>query len=163
LPYVKLPTIHSSRIFAVVFAAATLMSSLVACADEPRVAIVDRGGAYHAVVKVEIANTVSSREIGLMYRSHLDENAGMIFIFQEPQHLTFWMKNTEIPLDMIFADANGKIVGMVQNAMPFSEQMLAVNGNSLYVLEVNGGFAKRHAISAGDTMKFAGFVPHAKD
>jgi uncharacterized membrane protein (UPF0127 family) len=160
---VKLPTNPSSRIFAIVFAAAILMLSLVACADEPRVEIIDRDGAYHAVIKVEIANTVSSREIGLMYRSHMDENAGMIFVFQEPQHLTFWMKNTEIPLDMIFAAANGKIVGMVENAVPFSEQMLAVNGDSLYVLEVNGGFAKRHVIAVGDTMKFAGFVPHAKD
>ncbi len=95
-----------------------------------------------------------------MYRQHLDANAGMIFVFPHPEHQTFWMKNTEIPLDMIFADENGKVLGIVENAAPFTETSRAVDGDSLYVLEVNGGFAERHHLAAGDIMKFSGFAPH---
>jgi len=135
---------------------------MVACADDPRVELSGPGG-VKAIVRVEIADTGARREVGLMYRNHLDENAGMIFVFKEPQHLTFWMKNTEIPLDMIFAAPDGRIVGIVENAQPFSEQILSVDGDSQYVLEVNGGFCKRHAIKAGDIMKFTGFVPRARD
>ncbi len=135
--------------------------ALTACANEPRVLIEAPNGKRLASVKVEIADTPSERELGLMYRQHLDENAGMIFIFPSASHLTFWMKNTEIPLDMIFANANGKIVGIVENAIPFSEESIGVDGNSLYVLETNGGFAKRHHLQAGDILKFSGFNPRA--
>jgi uncharacterized membrane protein (UPF0127 family) len=110
---------------------------------------------------VEIAKTPAARELGLMYRNHLDENAGMIFVFPSASHLSFWMKNTEIPLDMLFADSRGKIVGIVENAAPFSEESLGVDGDSLYVLEVNGGFAQRHQIKAGDVLRFVGFTPQA--
>ncbi len=123
--------------------------ALTACANDPRVLIEAPDGKRLASIKVEIADTPSERELGLMYRQHLDENAGMIFIFPSASHLTFWMKNTEIPLDMIFADANGKIVGIVENATPFSEESLGVDGDSLYVLETNGGFAKRHHLQCG--------------
>jgi uncharacterized membrane protein (UPF0127 family) len=135
--------------------------ALTACANDPRVLIEAPDGKRLANVKVEIADTPSERELGLMYRQHLDENTGMIFIFPSASHLSFWMKNTEIPLDMIFADAKGKIVGIVENATPFSEESLGVDGDSLYVLETNGGFAKRHHLHAGDNLKFVGFTPHA--
>lgn len=115
-----------------------------------------------AVVKVEIADTTAARELGLMYRNHLAEDAGMIFVFPAPDRLSFWMKNTEIPLDMIFADASGKIVGIVENAVPYSEKPLGVDTASLYVLEVNGGFALRHNVTPGDTLKFRGFVPQGR-
>lgn len=114
-------------------------------------------------MRVEIADDSASRELGLMYRKHLNEDAGMIFVFKEPQHLSFWMKNTELPLDMIFAAPDGRIVGIVADAHPFSERNLAVEGDSEYVLEVNGGFCKRHAIKPGDMMKFTGFVARARD
>jgi uncharacterized protein len=115
------------------------------------------------MVRVEIADTAEAREMGLMYRQHLAQNAGMLFIFKAPHPLTFWMKNTEIPLDMIFADADGIVMGIVANAEPFSERQLSVAGNSQYVLEVNGGFAQRHGIRPGDHLQFLGFTPRAEN
>jgi len=143
--------------------ALALTTAAAACAGGPRVALVAPNGPQRALVKVEIANTTAARELGLMYRSHLDEDAGMIFVFPSPDRLSFWMKNTEIPLDMIFADSAGKIVGIVENAEPFSEKPLGVGADSQYVLEVNGGFAQRHHVTAGDRLKFSGFVPRASE
>jgi uncharacterized membrane protein (UPF0127 family) len=137
--------------------------SAPACVGSPRVEIADGSGTSKAVVKVEIADTATTRELGLMYRQRLDSNAGMLFVFKQPQHLTFWMKNTEIPLDMIFADANGTIVGIVANAEPFSERQLSVDAESQYVLEVNGGFAQRHGIKPSDRLRFLGINRSANE
>jgi uncharacterized protein len=141
--------------------AAMLAAATAACAHGPRVAILAPGGDTLATVHVEIADTPAAREIGLMYRSHLDEDAGMLFAFAAPAQLEFWMKNTEIPLDMIFADANRRVFGVVADAQPYSEQHLGVDGQSLYVLEVNGGFAARHHVAAGARLEFEGFTPRA--
>jgi uncharacterized membrane protein (UPF0127 family) len=144
--------------------AITVMAVFAACAQEqPKVAITGQDGRDLIVVNVEVAATNAKRELGLMFRRHLDEQAGMIFLFKQPQHLTFWMKNTLIPLDMIFADSDGRIVGIVENAAPLSESIDAVDGDSQYVLEVNGGFCKRHGVIAGDRLRFIGFVPNASD
>ena len=144
--------------------AITVMAAFAACAQEqPKVAITGSDGRDRIVVNVEVAATGAKRELGLMFRRHLDEEAGMIFLFKQPQHLTFWMKNTLIPLDMIFADSDGRIVGIVENAAPLSESIDAVDGDSQFVLEVNGGFCKRHGVIAGDRLRFIGFVPNASD
>jgi len=140
-----------------------LMLWFAACADGPRVEICDASGAAKAVVKVEIADSEPAREVGLMYRQRLAPNAGMLFVFKRPQPLTFWMKNTEIPLDMIFAEANGTVNGIIAEAEPFSEQPLRVGGDSQYVLEVNGGFARWHGIKPGDRFRFVGATPSARD
>ncbi|MGC1676190.1 MAG: DUF192 domain-containing protein [Candidatus Binataceae bacterium] len=143
--------------------AAIFALALIACARGPCVAIVAPGGKEVARVRVEVADTASERETGLMYRSHLDEDAGMIFVFREPSRLSFWMKNTEIPLDMIFADADGKIVGIVANAAPYTLTPRAVDADASYVLEVNGGFAARHHVAAGDKLIFSGFTPQTSE
>jgi uncharacterized protein len=140
-----------------------LMVGIAACADAPQVRICEANGASKAVVRVEIADTAESRELGLMYRQHLAQDAGMLFVFERPQHLTFWMKNTEIPLDMIFADADGKVTGIIARAEPFSERQLSIGLESQYVLEVNGGFARLHGITPGDRMLFLGFRPVATE
>jgi uncharacterized membrane protein (UPF0127 family) len=145
------------------FPAALLLLTIAACAGGPRVKISDANGAVVAIVRVEVADTTTAREVGLMYRQRLDSDAGMLFVFDQPQHLTFWMKNTEIPLDMIFARADGTVVGIIKNAEPFSERQLGVAGESQYVLEVNGGFTRRHGIEPGDRLKFVGLTPSAKD
>lgn len=149
-------------IFAAV-SAAILTIALAACAQEPRTTITAPDSTTRAVVRVEVADTGVKRETGLMYRKHLDEDAGMIFVFTKPEHQTFWMKNTEIPLDMIFAGASGRIIGIAENAVPFSERMVSVAGDSQYVLEVNGGFCKRHGVRSGDALKFSGFVAQARE
>jgi uncharacterized membrane protein (UPF0127 family) len=135
----------------------------VIAAEMPRVEIVAPNGTVRASVAVELSDKEGEREFGLMYREHLGENAGMLFVFAAPSHQTFWMKHTEIFLDMMFADAGGRIIGIVQNAAPESEKMLSVDGESQYVLEVNGGFCKRHGIAASDRLRFVGFTPHARD
>jgi uncharacterized membrane protein (UPF0127 family) len=144
--------------------AITVMAALAACAQEqPKIGITGADGRDLIVVNVEVAATNAKRELGLMFRRHLDEAAGMIFLFKQPQHLTFWMKNTLIPLDMIFADPDGRIVGIVENAAPLSESIDAVDGDSQFVLEVNGGFCKRHGVIAGDRLRFIGFASNASD
>jgi uncharacterized protein len=151
------------RASALILSLAALCAAMTACAQGPRVEIVGPDGKIHADVAVEIASTPQERETGLMYRNHLGANDGMIFLFTHPQPLTFWMKNTEIPLDMIFADANRRIVGTVIRAEPYSEQLLSVGGDSQYVLEVNGGFCQAHQIQPGDHLKFMGFADKAED
>jgi uncharacterized membrane protein (UPF0127 family) len=134
--------------------------ALLGCARGPCVLIVGADGKPRATVAVEVANTGAQREVGLMYRKHLDDDAGMIFVFPDAARRNFWMHNTEIPLDMIFADANGMVTGIVANAEPYSDKLLGVDGDSEYVLEVNGGFCAKHGIKAGDQLNFSGFSTH---
>jgi uncharacterized membrane protein (UPF0127 family) len=149
---------------AAAIAALSLMTTaLSACAQGPRIEIVGPDGARRAVVSVEVASRPATREYGLMFRKQMDENAGMIFVFNAPKHQTFWMKNTILSLDMIFADSSGKIIGVVRRAEPFSENIDAVDGDSQYVLEVNGGFCERHGVKAGDVLHFEGFVPQTAE
>ena len=109
-----------------IVALSIMTTALSACAQGPHIEIVGPDGARRAAVSVEIADTPARREYGLMYRKQMDEDAGMIFVFTAPKHQTFWMKNTIIPLDMIFADGSGKIIGVVRKAEPFSEAIDAV-------------------------------------
>jgi uncharacterized membrane protein (UPF0127 family) len=133
------------------------------CQSGPRVKILDARGNCKAVVRVEIADTPAARELGLMYRQHLPQDSGMLFVFKQPQRLVFWMKNTEIPLDMIFAGPDQTVTGIVANAEPFSERQLSAGGDAQFVLEVNGGYARRHGIAPGDRLEFLGLTPSAKD
>ena len=139
------------------------VAALLGCARGPCVAIVAPDGTTRASVTVEIADTNSKREVGLMYRKHMDPDSGMIFLFKSPTILKFWMHNTELPLDMIFADGNRRVVGIVGNAQPFSEKLLGPDAESQYVLEVNAGFCARQRIKAGDRLDFSGFSNRALD
>jgi uncharacterized membrane protein (UPF0127 family) len=142
---------------------AVLVLAMASCARDPTVAIIAPNGDGRATVRVEIANTNAAREVGLMYRKHLDPDAGMLFVFAAPAPVSFWMKNTEIPLDMVFADSDARVIGIVENAEPYSEQLLSVSGASQYVLEVNGGFCRRYGVKPGDRLKFLSFSPRASD
>ena len=137
-----------------------LATSALGAAQTPKVVINASDGAERAAVRVELAVTPGQRTFGLMYREHLDDDAGMLFIFPAVDQLKFWMKHTEIPLDMIFADPAGGVVGIVANATPYSEKPVGPDAPALYVLEVNGGFCARHGVHAGDKMNFVGFEPH---
>jgi len=114
------------------------------------------GGPRSIPVRVELALTSAQRERGLMFRNHLDPDAGMLFLFPSPAPLTFWMKNTLIPLDMIFIDSNRRIVGIVENAEPETETGRHVEGNSQYVLEIGGGLSQKWGVTAGSTVEFQG-------
>jgi uncharacterized membrane protein (UPF0127 family) len=135
-----------------------LALNAAACRAEPRVIIVTSEG-RELTVPVEIADTPAKRERGLQYRQDLAADRGMIFLFPAESPLSFWMKNTPLPLDMMFIGRNRKIVGIVEEAAPFSLDPRAVPAPSQFVLEVHGGFAKRHGVKAGDSVRFENISP----
>lgn len=109
-------------------------------------------------LRVYIANTNLEREQGLMNVSTLPQNEGMIFIFNDaPKIRTFWMKNTVIPLDMIFFNSNFQLVYIQNDATPCNTANCTIYSsqfNSLYVLETNAGWAASHDLQPGDVIKF---------
>jgi len=109
-----------------------------------------------AEVSLEVAATPAERERGLMYRSSLAEGRGMLFVFDEDGNHGFWMKNTLIPLDMLFIARDGTVVGVHANATPLSTANISVGKSSRYVLEVPGGWAARHGIAAGARVELRG-------
>jgi uncharacterized membrane protein (UPF0127 family) len=109
-------------------------------------------GAGGATINAEVASTEAEQERGLMYRTSMPANHGMLFEMGVSEAYQFWMKDTCIPLDMIFADAQGNIVGIVQNAAPLNDTPLGVGRPSAYILEVNGGWASQHGVVAGQRM-----------
>ena len=113
-------------------------------------------------VEVELALSDAQREQGLMDRSQLALGRGMLFVFPRESPQTFWMKNTLIPLDMIFIRADLTILGIVAEAEPLTLTPRGVPGPSLYVLEVPGGYASVQHWAKGDRVKFDG-VPAAKN
>jgi hypothetical protein len=110
-------------------------------------------GAKGAALTVEIASDDHDRQRGLMYRRHMAEDAGMIFLFDERQNHTFWMHNTCIPLDMMFIDGDGTIVGIEENVPTMDDSTFEVGCPSRYVLEVNAGWSRRHGVAAGQSVK----------
>ena len=91
-------------------------------------------------IEIEVASTVQEIQQGLMYRQNMDESKGMLFMFPDMQPRGFWMKNTLIPLDIIYVDADKTIVSIQKNTTPLSEQNLPSSSDAQYVIEVNAGF-----------------------
>jgi uncharacterized protein len=135
-------------------------TGVTACQAQPQVGITTQSG-REVAFQVELADTPAKRELGLQYRRELAEDRAMIFIFPREEQLSFWMKNTPIALDMIFISAERKIAGIVENTVPFSLDARSVNGTSQYVLEINGGLARRYGFKPGDSVRFQGFSPQA--
>jgi len=106
----------------------------------------DWGG---AVFSVEIAKTNATREKGLMFRKSLPRFSGMLFIYESPQRAMFWMKNTLIPLDMLFIDKHGTVRRIHQNAVPRDLSVINGGRNIYAVLEINGGLAARLGVTIG--------------
>ena len=133
-------------------------ASAAGCGAEPKVVLVGRNS-NEIPFLVEIADTPEKREIGLMYRTEMAPDRGMVFIFPYESPQSFWMKNTPLPLDMIFIGRDMKIVGIVEQAVPFSLDPRGVSTPSQFVLEINGGLAKRYGLRPGDGVRFEGFEP----
>jgi len=100
--------------------------------------------------KVELAETPAQMTQGLMFRTSLPPDAGMLFDYKEPTAATMWMRNTLIPLDMLFVDAQGRIVNIHQRAVPESLDLIAAAAPVRAVIELNGGTASRLGIQPGD-------------
>jgi uncharacterized protein len=109
-----------------------------------------------AQVSVEVVKTSATIERGLMFREHLPPDQGMLFLMKEERAWSFWMRNTLIPLDMIFIAKDMTIAGIVENAEPRTETLREVSAPSLYVLEVNGGYCAAHKVAAGAKLRFEG-------
>jgi uncharacterized membrane protein (UPF0127 family) len=120
----------------------------------PTAVVPTRGGAVP--VAIEVADTDATRSRGLMWRSTLADGHGMLFVFPEASEHTFWMKNTLIPLDMLFIGADGTVVGVHPDATPLSTAPIGVGLPSRWVLEVPGGWAARHGAAAGDRVELRG-------
>ena len=116
--------------------------------DRNTVEIASKTGVH--VFTVEVADTEAARERGLMYRRELPEGRGMLFDFFRDQPVGFWMKNTYIPLDMIFIRSDGRIVSIAENTEPLSERVVPSAAPVRAVLEVKGGTARRLGIQPGD-------------
>ncbi len=115
-----------------------------------------KDGTRRAVVTVEIARDEKSRELGLMYRRVLARNHGMLFQFDSSTVQSFWMKNTYLPLDMIFVDEWGTIVTIHKNTRPLTENSYTSTKPALCVVEVNAGFAEANGLRVGDRMEWKG-------
>ncbi|MBP1687306.1 MAG: hypothetical protein H6Q33_3449 [Deltaproteobacteria bacterium] len=126
--------------------------ALHACTPRPEVVIHAATGPVR--VPVEVVATPDARAHGLMYRRDLAPDAGMLFVFpnETPQH--FWMKNTPLPLDMVFIGRDRQVVGIVADTRPFSTNPLGVAAPSQFVLEVHAGFCARHGIDTGARVDF---------
>jgi uncharacterized membrane protein (UPF0127 family) len=105
-----------------------------------------------AVVYVDIAQTNAARQQGLMFRKSMPENEGMVFVYPEPDTLSFWMKNTEIPLSLAYIDETGRIFQLV-NMKPHDETGHESVAPAQYVLEVNVGWFDKHGIKTGDIVE----------
>lgn len=103
---------------------------------------------------IEIADNEVETAQGLMYRRTMPDSCGMVFIFADSQPRNFWMKNTYLPLDILFLDESKKIVTIQANRTPFSEEQIPSFENAKYVLEVNAGYCKRKGIEKGESVKW---------
>lgn len=110
-----------------------------------------------ACFKIELAITSEGRAQGLMYRNFLAVDAGMLFVFEQEGNYPFWMKNTKIPLDIIWIDKNRRVVFVAKNVPPCDVDLcldIIPDGNAMYVLEINAGFADKIGIKQGDRFDF---------
>lgn len=105
---------------------------------------------------IEVMTTDRERAHGLMYRRSLPERSGMLFLYDRPQGATMWMKNTFIPLDMVFIAPGGTVHRIERNAEPFSTDVISSEGAIIAVLELNAGEADRIALKRGDKVIYPG-------
>jgi uncharacterized membrane protein (UPF0127 family) len=149
-------TISRNAALAWLVAALALLPALALAAPKPKasarhleaVTVLTQSG--RETFEVETATTREQIERGLMFRTHLSERHGMLFDFGPEQEVRMWMKNTLIPLDMVFIAADGRVHRIEHNAVPRSLRLIPSDGPVRYVLELKGGDARRYGINPGD-------------
>ncbi len=112
-----------------------------------------RGDGMAARFAVDVAADDATRAKGLMFRDKMAASAGMLFVYPAPRRASFWMKDTLIPLDMIFADAKGVVTRVHSNAVPGNLKPVDGGPGVQFVLEINGGLANRMGIAAGAQLR----------
>ena len=153
---------------AVFGAVAGVASDRVARAQEASSAVLAQSGlepltlvtsSGRHVFQVEAARNDAQREKGLMFRRNLPPDRGMLFDFKTSQPVMMWMKNTYIPLDMVFISRAGQVTHIAKNAEPLSERIIPSDGPAYAVLEINGGAADRIGLKPGDKVENGLFKP----
>lgn len=123
------------------------------------VTIETASGAVHVFI-AEIADEGPERNRGLMFRERLGRDEGMLFIYERPTEAGFWMRNTLIPLDMVFVAPGGRIIHVHENAIPGDETGISSQGVVRSVLEIRGGLARRLGIAPGDFLSSPALAPY---
>lgn len=108
---------------------------------------------------VEVADSNAERSQGLMFRESMPASAGMLFVYDNPRRASFWMENTLIPLDMIFADETGTVTRIHENAVPRDRTSIDGGTDVQFVLEINGGLARRLGITEGAVLRHPAIDP----
>ncbi len=135
------------------FAAQTAGQQSMAFDSEP-LSIASAKGQTHKFT-VELALTPPQLEFGLMYRDRMPADHGMLFDFGTSRPVMMWMKNTRLPLDMLFLDRKGVVTHIQENAVPYSEAIISSDGPAAYVIELNGGIVKKLGLAVGDKVTSA--------
>jgi uncharacterized membrane protein (UPF0127 family) len=117
-----------------------------------------RADGSKAAFRIEVAATPEQQEHGLMFRKQLAADAGMLFLWDEDQPISMWMKNTLIPLDMLFVAPDGRIARIAANAVPLDLTPISSNGNIRAVIEIGGGEAAKQRIREGDEVLYKAFT-----
>lgn len=136
-------------------AAGETVAKSIEAVREERLELVTSAGVY--ALDVEIAATPEKQALGLMYRTTLPETKGMLFTHKTPRELTMWMRNTYIPLDMVFIRADGTVHRIEARTEPLSERIISSEGPVSAVLEIAGGAAARIGLKPGDTVRHPAF------
>lgn len=136
---------------------AFLLAPVGALAECSENSVQIRGDFGKARFTVEVADDNQERAQGLMFREHLPTSSGMLFLYERPTSLSFWMRNTLIELDIIFIDETGTITHVHDRAQPLDETPIT-GGRGLAVLEINGGLAKRLGIAPGNELQHPYFA-----
>ncbi|WP_146345554.1 DUF192 domain-containing protein [Falsiphaeobacter marinintestinus] len=117
-----------------------------------------RGPFGQVSFQIELADTPKARSRGLMFRENMPRGAGMLFVYDKPQRATFWMKNTLIPLDMIFADQSGTVTHVHTNAIPHDTTLIDGGRGVFAVLEINAGLSESYGILPGAELRHTAFA-----
>ncbi len=133
-------------------------AAAAACSDDK---VTVRGDFGQAHFNIDLADDPEERAQGLMFVEEMATMQGMLFVYEAPRNATFWMRNTLIPLDMIFTDATGVITHIHENAIPLDETTINGGDDVLTILEINGGLSARLGIEVGDQLQHPAFGANA--
>jgi uncharacterized membrane protein (UPF0127 family) len=125
--------------------------------DFPRDSLVIQRSSGRDLFQIWVATTPAQHEQGLMWVRQLAPDQGMLFLLESPRPMTMWMKNTYVPLDMVFADEAGRIVGIARNTTPLSTALISSPSNVAAVLEILAGESNRRGITVGDRLVHPAF------
>jgi uncharacterized membrane protein (UPF0127 family) len=148
--------VHRISAVAALFVAASFCAQASPACD-PDTAILMTADGAHAV-RIEIADDPSEQARGLMFRSSMAEDAGMLFVFDPPRPASFWMHNTMIPLDMIFIDDSGRVESIVERRDTYSDRVSQSKGSVRAVLEINAGRSRELGLEPGDRVMHGAFT-----